>query len=232
MNSKIIILSILLLATFTLAQTHVEIKPNQPNPAPVEHQEKIRKVLEEIKVETLKKNEQNNEKSNKVTIPIENPKDDKGKQSPKEPADGLKPKEDKLDLPNFTFEDFFNDKVSTFALFGDIFNTERKYRPESQVYSSDTHITIVMELPGVKKEDIKVEFIRDKFEKLIVSGKREKMNFEGKLIDGEFNSGNFESVWKLSNTNGNVNASMKDGILILKIEKKPIERKTFEIKIE
>ena len=106
------------------------------------------------------------------------------------------------------------------------------WSPRTDIMESDKDVTIEMELPGMKKEDIKVEI---KNGTLSVCGERKQEQkyetAESTRIERYY--GKFERDFVLPETieDGKVQAEYKDGILTLKIPKseKALPR---EVKVE
>ncbi|MGC8870872.1 MAG: Hsp20/alpha crystallin family protein, partial [Brevinematia bacterium] len=80
-------------------------------------------------------------------------------------------------------------------------------------------IVILVELPGVKKEDIDITL---KEGILRISGVRKELNFENrvKIYRMEMNYGYFEKVIEVGDVNEEaISAELRDGILIINIQK-------------
>ena len=95
----------------------------------------------------------------------------------------------------------------------DLFEGLGGYRPHSSGYNiseSDTAYLISMDIPGVRREDLKIEIDRDV---LIVSGERK--------IDGK-TCGTVNQSFSLSNSidTGEIKAKHEDGVLELSLPKK------------
>lgn len=123
---------------------------------------------------------------------------------------------------NNLFNDFF-EEISKF---------EKNFNPSLSLKENDDKYVLEMELPGVKKEDIKIEVNKNI---LTVSGKKEEKNKEenSKFIVRESSFGEFSRSVNLGDNVDleNIEANMKDGELILTIPKKETkEIKKIEIK--
>ncbi len=105
------------------------------------------------------------------------------------------------------------------------------WHPTTDILDTKDNFVFKMELPGLKKEDVNVEFENNT---LTVSGER-KEEKEVKKDDYHWTeryNGKFHRAFRLpKNVNGEkINASMKDGILELKVAK-PVEKKPQSIDI-
>ncbi len=94
------------------------------------------------------------------------------------------------------------------------------WRPRVDVYETDSEITIDMELPGLEKNDIKVEV---KNNNLTVSGerKREEKKEKAESYSVECHYGRFERTFGLPDTVAadKVNAEFKSGVLFITLPK-------------
>jgi HSP20 family protein len=94
------------------------------------------------------------------------------------------------------------------------------WSPRVDIQESDKEVNLDLELPGMKKEDIKVEI---KNGMLTISGehKQEKKYEEGEITRMERRYGKFERSFSLPDTidEGKVSATYKDGILSLTMQK-------------
>jgi HSP20 family protein len=99
-------------------------------------------------------------------------------------------------------------------------NTDIAWSPRTDIMENDKEITLDLELPGMKKEDIKVEI---KNGMLSVSGERkQEQKFESAdSTRTERYYGKYERVFSLPETieDGKVTAEYKDGILTLTMPK-------------
>jgi HSP20 family protein len=87
---------------------------------------------------------------------------------------------------------------------------ERSFNPEWGVEESETHYTLSVDLPGLKKEDINIE-VNDGT--LVISGERKKEHKDGSCDYRSY--GRFERRFTLGNNvqSEDVKASYKDGVL-------------------
>jgi len=108
------------------------------------------------------------------------------------------------------------------SCFGD---PEGSWKPSTDIYDTKENIVLKMDLPGVSKEDVNVEF---KDNALTITGERKngKKEDDSCLCASERASGKFSRSFRFpANIDGaKIDASMKDGILELRIAK-PEERK-------
>jgi HSP20 family protein len=114
------------------------------------------------------------------------------------------------------------------SCFGD---SDESWKPSTDIYDTKENFVLKMDLPGVSKEDVNVEF---KDNVLTVTGERKdgKKEDDSCLCATERASGKFSRSFKFpENIDGDkIDASMKDGILELKVAK-PEERKPRTIPI-
>lgn len=132
--------------------------------------------------------------------------------------------------PNNVFDivdSFFNDFYSPICHSV----KERKYAPLVDIYENENDFFVEAQLPGMKKEDIKIEIDQGK---LFVSGESCKENeikkenyYKKEIIEGKF----FRSFILPKNIDKDkLNASFKDGILKIRLPKIE-EAKPKQIKI-
>ena len=105
------------------------------------------------------------------------------------------------------------------------------WHPTTDIYDTKDNYVLKMELPGLKKEEVNIEFENNT---LSVSGER-KEEKDVKKDDYHWTeryNGKFHRAFRLpKNVDGEkINASMKDGILELKVAK-PEEKKPKDISI-
>jgi len=127
------------------------------------------------------------------------------------------------------FDEFFNDMSTATTRTP----KERVWQPVTDVYETEEAYHIEMEVPGINKEDIKIE-VKDNT--LTVRGERS--------LDNEDNSknysrserirGSFTRSWGLPKTadQENIAAENKDGLLTITLSKKAeVQPKTIDIKV-
>lgn len=229
-----------LLIALTLADTQSEsisIKLKDIKDPKEVHQEKMKAVLDELK--------KSHEKKEEVTIttptqshrslPSENKKESvegapATKDSTSIPITRVKPesKADTLasrDPFGWFFGDHGHDPFSNFF--------KRTFDPKVNVYSTEHADVLLLEVPGVKKEDLKIELKKNRREILTISGKRDRPEPElDNLLREDIHYGTFEKSFIVQRTNGVVKASLKDGVLRIVVYKKPIEKHTFTVSVE
>lgn len=103
--------------------------------------------------------------------------------------------------------------------------------PEVNLMEDDEAFFVIASMPGVSKDDVRIK-IEDG--NLVLMGRIDRSKFEGKkILLKEINTGNFYRKFKVADSidTQNVEASFKDGELILKLAKhERIKPKTIEIK--
>jgi HSP20 family molecular chaperone IbpA len=95
----------------------------------------------------------------------------------------------------------------------------RYYIPTTDIYETETALTVVMELPGVDKKDLDVAVENDV---LRVEGRIDLGKYEGlEPLYTEYNVGHFSRRFTLSRKidQGGINAELEDGILTLTLPK-------------
>lgn len=95
----------------------------------------------------------------------------------------------------------------------------RYYVPQTDIFESADALTVVMEMPGVAKENISIDLENDQ---LRVEGKIDYSNYEGMdPLYTEYNVGHYKRGFALSNTidQDKISADLKDGVLTLVLPK-------------
>lgn len=113
-------------------------------------------------------------------------------------------------------EEFFSDLTAT-SNHG--MYDERSFHPACEVSESDESFLISMDLPGLRKEDLKIEITNNT---LAVSGERKRMGAENaKLQRFERSYGFFKRSFSLPSTvdAGKIQAHYEDGVLELFVPK-------------
>ncbi len=111
------------------------------------------------------------------------------------------------------------------------FNQGVIHSPFIDLIEDDSHIYIYMDIPGVEKSDINVEFFNNK---ICITCTRTKP-YEIQAKRNEIYYGDFQRkiTIPLSVTNKNsVSTSLKNGVLKLKIDKELEEKNKFNVEIE
>lgn len=120
-----------------------------------------------------------------------------------------------------------------------VFNNRNGFNPIVDVHEDEKNITIEAEIPGVKKEDIKVSVNEDNILVLKGTKNREVKTEDDKdgitYLKVERNFGEFTRSFVLpENINTNkIDAEFKDGLLKVKLEKKePTKPKELKVNIK
>lgn len=119
-----------------------------------------------------------------------------------------------------------NKKFENWKNFADFqFEQENIYRVKADIFEDEQNLQIVMELPGVAKEDVKISM--DNERKLTIKGekKRPADNDKRNIILCESQFGKFSRSFILSNDldDAQISANYQDGLLMLSIPKKKRE---------
>ncbi len=116
--------------------------------------------------------------------------------------------------PRTWLDGFFNDIEKEFA------DSREGFIPTVDIMEEEDGYVLRTELPGVKKEDIKVEL---KENRLTLSGKKEAhwTGQSDRYRHFEARYGNFSRSFQLPRTleTGEVRAEFKDGVLVLRLPK-------------
>ncbi len=95
----------------------------------------------------------------------------------------------------------------------------RYYVPNADIYETDEALTLVMEMPGVEKQNIDVKLENDVLQ---VEGRIDFSKYEGlEPVYAEYNVGHFTRRFALSNKihQDGIQADLQDGILTLTLPK-------------
>ena len=95
----------------------------------------------------------------------------------------------------------------------------RYYVPATDIYETEESLTVVMEMPGVEKKDLKVE-LEDGV--LRVDGQIDFAKYEGmEPVYTEYNVGHYTRSFTLSNkvNQEQISAQLEDGVLTLTLPK-------------
>jgi len=127
------------------------------------------------------------------------------------------------------FDEFFNDMNSEQTQAP----KQTVWQPVTDVYESAEAYHIEMEVPGINKEDIKIE-VKDNT--LTIHGERsfENEDKEKNYTRSERTWGSFTRSWGLPKTadQDNIVAENKDGLLSITLPKKPeVQPKTIDIQV-
>ncbi len=123
-------------------------------------------------------------------------------------------------------------------IFGELpnsgFGFDNSFKPKADIFSDEKNIYVELEVPGVKKEDLKIS-LKDSV--LTVSGEKKNNNNDADSLNyykNEIRTGKFSRNFNLSKTvdQDSIQASYTDGVLRIVVSKKLKEEKTEkEIKI-
>lgn len=106
----------------------------------------------------------------------------------------------------------------------------RYYVPYTDIYETDDALTVVMEMPGVRKDDIDIKIEKDVLD---VEGQIDFSKYaEMRPLYTEYNVGHFVRKFSLSSKidQEKISAEMADGVLTLRLPKAE-EAKPRQIKI-
>ena len=95
----------------------------------------------------------------------------------------------------------------------------RAFVPSADIYESETALTVVLEMPGVSKENVDVN-VEDGV--LTVEGRIEFSKYERlQPVYSEYNVGPYRRSFQISNQidHSKIAAQMRDGIMILELPK-------------
>ena len=95
----------------------------------------------------------------------------------------------------------------------------RQFLPVTDIYETDHALTLIMEMPGVSKDNVDVRVENDV---LTIDGRIDFSNYEGlQPLYTEYNIGNYARGFQLSSKidQGGINAQLKDGIMTLVLPK-------------
>src|SRR5579862_1676550 len=95
----------------------------------------------------------------------------------------------------------------------------RYYVPNSDIFETDSALTVVMEIPGVEKKDVSVDLENSV---LRIEGKVDFSKYEGlEPVYAEYNIGHYSRSFTLSNKvdQDGITADLADGVLTLTLRK-------------
>ena len=118
-----------------------------------------------------------------------------------------------VSAPFYRYSDMFND------FFGDGKYSANCSNPAVNIIEEKESFKIYLALPGVNKEEVKIEVVKDL---LSLSGSRESQEAEINYNRREFDYSNFERSFRLPQTvdKSKISAKMENGILYLTLPKK------------
>ena len=133
-----------------------------------------------------------------------------------------------FNLANNLFDDYFR----TESLMS---RTRESWYPSVDIEENDDDYIVLLELPGMKKEDVKISFHDDI---LTVSGEKKVENAEknnGNYHYFERRFGKFERSFRINSDiiSEKIEATMKDGVLTISLPKAEISKpKQIEVKVK
>lgn len=95
----------------------------------------------------------------------------------------------------------------------------RYFIPATDIYETEDALTVVMEIPGVQKENVEVKLEENV---LRIEGRIDFANYEGmEPVYSEYNVGHYARTFTLSDAidQGGIAAEMRDGVLTLTLKK-------------
>jgi len=128
---------------------------------------------------------------------------------------------------------FFNDPF--LRAFGDTLSltgADARWRPLADIERLDDRYVVCMELPGMKKEDVRVEVTDSN--QLLIQGERKPPEDTNKFTRMERNWGEFRRQFTVPRDSdlSKLKATMHDGLLEITIPRNPEVTKGKEVKIE
>jgi len=86
------------------------------------------------------------------------------------------------------------------------------YRPDVDIYSSDTEIVFIVDLPGVAKGDVKI--LIDETDSLIIRAQN-RSEIQDSLVLQQYNNGNYYRAFQLSKEydKDKISAKFENGLL-------------------
>ncbi|MBB6096734.1 HSP20 family protein [Deinobacterium chartae] len=93
------------------------------------------------------------------------------------------------------------------------------WSPAADWLETDTHLILLMDLPGVDPESLEVE---ESEEGLTLAGAREQLDLEGEVLGRERPQGSFTRSLELPReiVPGSGEARLRNGVLVLRLEKR------------
>ena len=95
----------------------------------------------------------------------------------------------------------------------------RQYMPVTDIFETDQALTLMLEMPGVKKESVDVQVEDDV---LTISGRIDFSNYEGlQPVYTEYNVGDYARSFQLSSKvdQSKIEAQLRDGVMTLVLPK-------------
>jgi HSP20 family protein len=95
----------------------------------------------------------------------------------------------------------------------------RVFQPVTDIFETDQALTVVLEMPGVSKENVEINVENDI---LTISGQIDFSKYEGlQPLYTEYNIGNYSRSFQLSSKvdQENIRAELRDGVITLALPK-------------
>jgi HSP20 family molecular chaperone IbpA len=95
----------------------------------------------------------------------------------------------------------------------------RQYMPVTDIFETDQALTLMLEMPGVRKESVDVQVENDV---LTISGRIDFSNYEGlQPVYTEYNVGDYARSFQISSKldQAKIKAQLKDGVMTLLLPK-------------
>lgn len=108
--------------------------------------------------------------------------------------------------------------------------TRRQIRPLYTIVENKGEVTLTIDMPGVKKEDLSISI---ESSELRVVGRRSEEDVQGRYLVRERRQGDFANSFTLDDTidHNNVEASLENGLLTVKLHlKEEVKPKHIQIK--
>ena len=93
------------------------------------------------------------------------------------------------------------------------------YLPATDIFETDQTLTVIMEMPGVRKENVEINVENDV---ITVEGRIDFSKYDGiRPVYTEYNVGNYVRSFQLSSKieQGAISAELKDGVMTLVLPK-------------
>jgi HSP20 family molecular chaperone IbpA len=95
----------------------------------------------------------------------------------------------------------------------------RQFMPVTDIFETDQALSLIVEMPGVKKENVDVQVENDV---LTIQGRIDFSNYEGlQPLYTEYNVGDYSRSFQLSSKidQGKIKAQLRDGVMTLVLPK-------------
>jgi HSP20 family molecular chaperone IbpA len=95
----------------------------------------------------------------------------------------------------------------------------RQFMPVTDIFETDQALSLIVEMPGVKKENVDVQVENDV---LTIQGRIDFSNYEGlQPVYTEYNVGDYTRSFQLSSKidQGKIKAQLRDGVMTLVLPK-------------